>query len=450
MKESFQPSEKSVFEVVEETPYGPHLRRKDQVDSVEYADVSQEEDIVDHGRRIFLIKAGAATAVTAAGVAGVSRLFDEPAVEDAPRVEEKEVVPKIDDDFEKEVTGYTAQLFLAKDEVLFVDESNVPIGEPLSLGTVYSERRPPNENTKPEQIGEDGMRAYAVRSGETNQLGLPIDGIAPEWQAKAKAEVQARHPDQLIDRMLHVHKDFNKAVTETDEPELVAGITRGEINRPIDIVQYFADKPVRGAEYLSRREYVSEAVVFKDVVPTTVQREFCRLLPGLCAQESKFNAGLESSVGALGIFQIMPYVWKFYDGEVGGHTSLKQQAEIVGSYLSDLYCQVKPLIGEDLFAQIQDMYDSKEAFQTQFLVPVILNAYNAGIGRLAEAVKLYFEKTSTEQQSNGSGLFLAIADFAEDSKDGQYLMKYCEHSREYVPKIYAQVAALEEVYGEGT
>jgi hypothetical protein len=100
--------------------------------------------------------------------------------------------------------------------------------------------------------------------------------------------------------------DFLSSYKRVDEPELSAAIARGEIQSYKDIIAYFADKPVVGAEEYTRLEYVRENMEFDDNLPPVIVKELQRIVPGLCAQESKFNNGLTSAAGAKGIFHLCP------------------------------------------------------------------------------------------------------------------------------------------------
>lgn len=219
----------------------------------------------------------------------------------------------------------------------------------------------------------------------------------------------------------------------------------------LELADEYASKPVLGAEEYDRKSYIQEQVTFAawnpetgKGVPQVIQDELRRMLPGLCLKESRFKADAVSKAGAKGIFQIMPTVWKHYGGQPGEEVSLKKQVAVVGEYISDLYKQLNHHLGRETMGFLQAHYPDDESFQRDLLVPLLINSYNVGTSRMAEAVNLYLEQTSLEDMPKGKDLFIAIANFAEMSNDGKYLDRYNVESREYVPKVYALLEAFEQ------
>lgn len=227
---------------------------------------------------------------------------------------------------------------------------------------------------------------------------------------------------------------------------------RAQIN-PIDIesAEEFASKKVVGASEFNRKQYVQQEIKFTDWdeetgtgVPPVVQAELRRLMPGLSAKESGFNAALTSKAGAKGILQFMPETWAHYGGKPEEQKSLKRQVEIAGKFISDLYKQLNHHLGEEVLGVLRAQASDDESFQRDIMVPLVVNAYNVGAKRMAEAVQLYLERTPLESVPEGKDLYLAIAEFAKNSKEGRYLAGYQEQSFEYVLKIYALAEALSQ------
>lgn len=78
----------------------------------------------------------------------------------------------------------------------------------------------------------------------------------------------------------------------------------------------------------------------------------------------------------------------------------------------------------------------EETIQKDILVPLTINAYNAGAGLIGEAVKRYVETHTIDRKLSGKDIFLAVADFAQQNEEG-VLSRYANEAREYVPRIYA-------------
>lgn len=173
-------------------------------------------------------------------------------------------------------------------------------------------------------------------------------------------------------------------------------------------------------------------------VPPIVQQELKKIILGLCAQESKFDNDAISNKGAKGIMQIVPDTWIKYGGKPGGVRPLSEQVEIAGKLFSDIYKEINHHIGDESLRRLRSRYSNEASFERDLIVPLMINSYNTGSSRMAEAVKLYLANTPSKKIPTGKDLYVAIADYAKSSKKGVYLAGYGEQSREYVPKIYAQ------------
>jgi hypothetical protein len=205
----------------------------------------------------------------------------------------------------------------------------------------------------------------------------------------------------------------------------------------------YADRSVVGAEEYTRSQYVAEQIKFtawneetREGVPPVVEAELRRLLPGLCAQESRYDASRVSSAGAMGILQIMPDNWKKYDGQPGQEISLMAQVEVAGRLLSDMYRQLQDRLGNDVISELKGHFSSEEAFQKDLMVPVLINSYNAGDGRLAEAIVSYLHDTMPDDRPAGKDLFTDIGAYAYDNQSG-LLEGYKEHSKNYPYQVEA-------------
>lgn len=422
------------FEAYEEG--GKRVLRRIIVDEPMNDDVPQSP-----GRRGFLFGAAAATAVALSPTElgdGTPEFIDDE--RDQEGVAEPESIEVIEQDlsFEHELEGYEALTRLRKDEVLFVDADNRPVGAPVRF-----------EEFVDTKDGFEGQ--YLYTPGQLNEVGILESGIAREWLDYVQAHIQAEHPDHIIADRYNTVASFRAAYLEDDEPGLVAGIAEGEIVTYKDIIRYFSQKPVVGAEEYTREEYVGSQMRFMDYNPSTgestpsemsdtVANELRRIMPGLCAQESKFNNDVESAAGAQGIFQFMPATWAEYGGAPDDIHSLRTQVDIAGKHFASIYRRVIHHLGAEALETLRSRFDDEDAFERDLLVPLIVNSYNAGSARVAEAARLYAAEAT--EWSSGKGIFLDIADFARTSNAGQYLNAYGEHAREYVTRIYAQSNVL--------
>ena len=449
----------SKFKIIGETPYGPILERVPDATT----DTEGEKKVspsatplpekINTSRRNFLgVGLATAGAVVASSVGiGFGKLREDiksiGATEDIEATmpmkiipkessrEKVEVVERTYNSFEKELMGYKAFFELKKDEVLFVDENNVPVGGPIKMRDFV--------DTKYHKDGRVVADKYRFSPGKWSDSGVLEAGIAGEWIQYVRELRQAEYPNRPIARCLHATGDFAAAANNTTEPGLAAAIAGGKIKGYKDLVGFYANKPVVGAEELTRVEYVQQEMQFAPAVPAVVQTELRQIIPGLCAQESKFNNGLTSPAGARGIFRFMPETWAHYGGLREEITSLKRQVEIAGAFFSDLYQQLQSQIDKVELSTLRAHFSDEESFERDLLVPLMVNSYNAGAARIGEGVKRYLATTNGRHLPKGKDLFLAIVDFSKQSKHGRYLAAYGPDARAYVPKIYAQAAVLQ-------
>lgn len=469
----------SKFRVVGQTEYGPIIERipddestvaEGQEDGISEA---AEAEAINQGRRKFLRFGFGVAGAAAAGTVGVGlgkvrddlQSLNEPiefAVQTQDEQQEKQLPEKRNDapsrqatgkietkppedssleqaqsftaSFEKELTGYKSFLTLKKNQILLVDNENVPVGDPIEFRDFI--------DAKYHKDGRMIAPQYRFSLGRLNEIGVPETGIVKEWIEYVREQRQAEYPERPIARCLHVVGDFNFAANNSNEPALRAAIADGRIDDYKGLIEYNARKPVLGAEDYTRFDYVQQAVRFRSTVPMEVQEELRRVIPGLCAQESKFMEGLTSRSGARGIFQFMPETWAHYGGLPDEVNSLPRQVEIAGEFFSDLYEQVQFHIGKEDLATLRSHFSDEASFQRDLLVPLMVNSYNAGAARIGEGVRRYVAATPSEYMPEGKDLFLAIADFSKQAKHGRYLTAYGPEAREYVPRVYAQAAAL--------
>ncbi len=416
------------FRVVKETPYGPHLTREPEP-LMEMIEPSLPGNLPPKERKKLR------TLLAALGIALVpTDIAEEEKVSVAPPPPEvTEGTVEFMAEPERRLAGYEATWTQRYDEVVFVDGTNYPVGV-VSLTHEYHEDRINN-------AGEPFV--YAIKSGYGGGLDLPSDGIPREWLDASRVALQAENPDVVVGEQYNVIANFRAALSEIDETDLVEQIEAGQITTLEGIVRYFADKPVVGAEEYTRLEYVYEKIEFPDSIPPVTQAELRRLIPGLCAQESKFNNGLTSSVGAKGIFQFMPATWSGTETSPGlgmqpeDINSLSKQVEAAGQHFGNIYSELSHHVSTESWGRLRSWFDTEEAFQEMMLAPLMINAYNAGAKRVADAVEGFMETHSDQTDAPDTlATFFAIADFARNNEEGT-LSGYQQHANEYYPRVVA-------------
>lgn len=308
---------------------------------------------------------------------------------------------------------------------------------------------------------EVGKVAVEVIDGELPGKGFPehgyvTDGYAKDWLEAAKAQVaQAKgvSVDTLVPR---TNWDMlQKAAANPKET-----MTREDTESIADIARYFGEKPVRGGDGLSRIEYVREQVTFGGNLAETsagFQTALRRLLPGLCAVESGFNDAVTSSAGARGIFQFMPNTWHKDLGreafKVDVPVPLVEQVAAAGELFSKMYNRIRYWSheepnwqGRNFLEDIKQLFPSQEAFEEQFLLPCLVNAYNVGEKGMGEVIQAFAQSAefhSLQQEGvGGHDVFQVMTEFgfASDHPD---LDDYGPEASTYVQKIYAFAEVLD-------
>lgn len=337
-------------------------------------------------------------------------------------------------DFEKELSGYLGLIELQHDEVLFVDEDNVPVGGPVKFEDVIASKEL-----------EDGtvISEYQYSAGSVGEDGILNDVPTLEWREQIKKRLNAEYPERTIEGSHNVVRIFEAAMKYKDEPALQEGIRDGSISSYANVVDYFAQKTVIGDEESNRYEYVHKEIKFDNDVPAIVQTALREIVPGVCAQESKFHNGLVSEEGAVGIFQFMPWVWEKYGKDPEDIKSLRTQVEVAGQLFSDIYREFLHHSEEEALAQARLQFDDKESFLLDFVVPSLTNSYNAGSARMGDAVNAYFLNPSRNTTLKGKDVFRDMVEFAKINNTGR-LEAYREDAREYVPRVYAHAMSIRE------
>lgn len=120
-------------------------------------------------------------------------------------------------------------------------------------------------------------------------------------------------------------------------------------------------------------------------------------LPALISKESLFNVDAVSSAGARGALQFMPDTWKRYAHEGADPTSFTEAVRAAGKYFAASYeylynnnLNELDVIESEFFAGDHD------AFVRDFVLPVLLNGYNAGDGTMRHALAHFAREYGTQ------------------------------------------------------
>lgn len=351
-----------------------------------------------------------------------------------------------DEQFNAEMSGYRAFTTLRKDEVLFVDKTNEPVGKPQRFKNFI--------DTKRNFSGD-----YLYTPGVENETGILSDSPAKEWREYVRDRLQREHPSQEITDDMNVVHFFQDAY-ETGDAELQEKISNGEIVSRDQILHYRIETGFPEAGGYNRVEYLQEHIVFRSetekipgvpgaekvAVPLVVQAELRRLLPGLIAQESGFREDVVNpQTHATGSGQFMPETWERYTGTDVVSTNYADQVAVLGPMISDVYDRILDKIGQTALETFRSLFTNEDDFLKHVITPAVISGFHTGPDRIAQAAREYAQSVQPNDMPAGKDVFLEIATYGLQSNKG-LLEGFKKESREYVSKVYAVASVLEEKY----
>lgn len=374
-------------------------------------------------RRKFLYGSGAA--VTSAFVGANTKLFidhldTEETVpvaasvpeETTPEPESVEVAPKLtSESFDRWKKGFQAWWVMPYNSVVFVDENNEPVAPPIAFQdfTVQKERI---------RDGRKVVEPYALTPGKADEDGFLTDNLANEWLRHVKPLVANKYEvDVDTLRLVHITEEFEQAL-KSDDTVLIAKIRNHEITRVLDLMHYYADIPASETDSRDKITYIEEELLFTEPgITPLMASELRSLVPGLCAKESLFKDRQMNIDGAQGIAQFKTKTWNGLKiGEYGESQPYTRQVEAIGLQFGQIY---RELVMNDrineMYTQIETLFVSRESFEKYFWVPLMINSYNAGAGRMKKVVETFMEKYVIDDLRNqfapvdGMDLFYAMS-----------------------------------------
>lgn len=374
--------------------------------------------------------------------------------------EQSETIASESQRYERAVAGYLTRFTAPYDAVVFVDENGEPVGEPVRYQEFIGPL-PPGQKPVP---GQKQEHIYTPSAAFDPNIGFPLDGISSQWANYVHQHILPEGLRERIVDYVNVNPEFADIFQDETLTDLMERIRSGEIRTYDEVVAYFIAQPFPHSNGLDRYEYAIEQVTFRDedlilpiegghtvrraVVPEA-QAMFRTVLPGLIANESCYRDQISSS-GARGPLQILPVEWQRVTGEPEVDTDYARQIAVWGDIISDFYDSVHDSIGEERLAVLRSRFVSEAVFQTELMVRLTLNAYNAGPRRIAEVVRGYVDSVQPDDMPPGADLFQAISEFGQlaknDTHSGKYLDLYDTEAANYVQKSEAAARVLNKRY----
>jgi hypothetical protein len=326
-------------------------------------------------------------------------------------------------------------------------------GYPVYERTRIKKEEPEEHDEEPKKMGRRGFLGLLSGAASSVALsGLPGFSLL-ENEGEEEAPVVIT-PGRLIEDQIELLETFPGSNSRYFNEEVVRYAQW--YKRDVDTALSRALKVAEGDQHeRTAFDYLQEELVIEGV-PETVTAELKKYIVGVCNEESRFNAESVSEEGAVGPLQFMPVTWEEHKEEGGDIRSLVDQVEAAKSKFSQIYSHYMHTCKDELDAiKAEYFFNDEYMFEVQFLVPFIINAYNAGQGRMERVAKWFIhahpmqEKTagilSPEETISGYDVFLAMTQ--EAYKTGA-VKGYGEDASAYVPKIYGATRMLENYRSE--
>ncbi|KND51930.1 MAG: hypothetical protein ABA06_01570 [Parcubacteria bacterium C7867-001] len=190
-------------------------------------------------------------------------------------------------------------------------------------------------------------------------------------------------------------------------------------------------------ERLSRIDYLRKHVmegVTDEELPDEIREELTFLIVGLPAQESSYENDVVSSAKAVGLAQILPNIHKAYGFDEVEIKYLKNVTVFLREFFKSLYSILWSEAGDALDFIRANYFDTPEEFNRQFMTLVMINAYQAGPGNVAQVLR-WFSKQKVRPTFKHYDVYAAMAS-AAGAKGGP-VPDYGKHSANYVKNVYA-------------
>jgi hypothetical protein len=433
------------------------------------------------------------------GLDGKREVAAEPEKNETAAAQESIVNKEQSESFNKEKAGWEQWWLLNYNEVFFVDDNGVVIGNVAPFQTFVVERQRTGKDGKPE------IFEYNLAPGELDDNGMLAGNFASEWTRYVKA-MYARENNIATESLhiRHITEDFESAAQIESEPKLRSSIISAINGGPgvitmLDLVHYFGMNPEKSVpgddQGRTYAEYLEHEIRFADSVPHIIQKGLVDLVSAQVAKESRFRDDMKkNSKTAWGATQLIDDVRVEYlftkdlastnpdkkkRKEEDKATkkrladtpiSFMKQVEIMGKYYSALYGQVqhwmknelvrnkkgklverdRPETYEKLRGLFPDTPEGDAEWQQFFLLPCMVNAYNAGAWTIGASLHEFAAAHSREEllalrgENPGYDLFQAFTRFAKECQANEFTEQYGPDAASYYVSIVAEKSAEEK------
>ena len=329
---------------------------------------------------------------------------------------------------------------LNEKQIQFFNDHGVPLGAPTELVPI---------------IERNGESTTIISPGVIDKDGFLIGKINKGWLDKKRQEVCLAYQNVKCDLSVDLPAQTNsiRLLREARFESLKLGEPIKETLA--DYVWAQSQKKVqeKGIE-INYFDYITSKFGENVELPDTIEDELKMLLVGLAAQESQYNIHAKSPVGAKGLLQFMPETWESFGYNQNETSSTSKQVLAAGKLFLEQYNYFERNKKFELdYIKKNYFQGDEESFERYFYVPLMINSFNSGQGRMGKVMSWFIEKYPTlESIKRGSELsgnpqkydvFASMAELARNNNTDE-TKGYKKDSSEYVLRVFAFAMELHE------
>ncbi len=339
--------------------------------------------------------------------------------------ENKETLPESPLFYQIMLGRIIEQTELSRDQVVFVDSYGRPLSGAVNLT--------PSNGYKVSEI------VWRYKGGK------PV-GIPGSWTRIEKEKIAAKTgvPVEEID-MHHVYLDILKEKYKSFEHK-------------VDVAKYYAEQVVPGDPAGRTLYEVVRDDVPLDGLPPSIEPQMKRLMLGIAAEESRFNKNKVSPMDARGVLQTMEDTEKGYRKkhklESLDPTDILMQVGVAGMHIETSYRELFNSAGTELQYIKDTFFDGDETkFETCFVVPALVNAYNAGARRVSEVITWFVNEVKESRLSSltppdisnpaGFDVYMVMVHACSNAKA---VKRFGPDASQYTEKVYAWAVSMQDTF----
>lgn len=266
----------------------------------------------------------------------------------------------------------------------------------------------------------------------------------------------------LTDKEKEIGQKSDKELhTETVNNDLAGEEVTGDVERmKTDSGHFYAERDQFAAAYVSELQIMenpeklltllNEHFDISAIPDHTLRQEIVDHLYGLVLVESRYDETRVSEVGAFGLMQLMPETWSTLSLPDEDPTNVIDQIKVAARLVVQSYEYISDQCQNELdVITINHFNDDEQAMLKHFFGPVLIGAYNSGMGNLEKIIKNFVLLYPTTDElidmfdgvdiPTGYDVYFGMTKAAMFE---EWRPAYKKHGSEYTSKVYGATLAM--------